>query len=78
MADTGNTLWEDRRPPRVSIPLMMLEGNLEALLENTIPVNGISLKRHGANGVVLVVQMSDEQKVEARALGFSTVPIPND
>jgi hypothetical protein len=58
---------------RVSIPLVMLDGNLDALLESVIPVEGISLKRHASGrGVVLVVNMTPDQKLAAKALGFKT------
>jgi hypothetical protein len=63
---------------RVSIPLQMLEGNLDVLLNNEIPVNFISLKRYEDAGVVLVVSMDAEQKEAARALGFRTTSVGAD
>jgi hypothetical protein len=55
---------------RVSVPLMMLRGNLECLLENTLPVNGISLKWYGPAGVILVVHGVDREVAEE--IGFQT------
>jgi hypothetical protein len=71
MTDNFKTkLGEDR----VSVPLLMLDGNLDALLENEIPVQSIALARHGGNGVILRIKQTEEQKEEAKKLGFRTVP----
>ena len=62
-------------PERVSIPLVMIEGNLEVLLEHDIPVTTISLRRIGPAGVVLTIHSTEEQKEVQRALGFQTAPV---
>jgi len=59
-------------PERISIPLVMLPGNLECLLENDINVESISLEHHENNGVILTVRMNPVQKAEAKRLGFRT------
>lgn len=57
---------------RVSIPLMMLDGNLDCLLNNHIEVETISIGRYGEAGVVLMVTMNEKQKEKAAAVGFKT------
>lgn len=57
---------------RVSIPLYMLRGNMETLLENEIEVQTIQLKWYGPKGVVLTVVTSDEQEERNQAKGFRT------
>jgi hypothetical protein len=66
------------RHQRETVPLEMLVDNLDALLSNTIECNSISLKRHGVAGVVLVIQMSPEQKKIALKKGFRTVKVSED
>lgn len=66
---------------RVSIPLVMLPGNMDALLgvgekETFIPCDGISLKWYGPQGVVLTVNMTQEQKENAlKQHGFRTIKL---
>lgn len=60
---------------RVSIPLVMLKGNMESLLEHSIPVQSISLKHYGNAGVVLLVSQTPEQKADSVRTGFKTVNI---
>lgn len=68
----------DEGDGRVSVPLMMIGGNLGVLLENTIAVDGVSLKRYGNAGVILVFHFGPGQKEEAFALGFETRPADDD
>jgi hypothetical protein len=63
---------------RITVPLVMLDGNIDVLLNNTLPVEGISLRRYGPAGVVLTVHMSPEQKEHAKELGFRTTTITAD
>jgi hypothetical protein len=65
-------------PERVSIPLEMIVGNLEVLLNNMLPVEEIGLSHHGVAGVVLTVRMNPEQKEIAKRLGFETRSIRED
>jgi hypothetical protein len=55
---------------RVTVPLVMLDGNMAILLENEIPCQSISLRwsEEHAHAVVLVVHGADKEK--AAELGF--------
>lgn len=64
-------ILEDGRPDRESVPLLMIVGNIQVLLENTLPCNGISLRRYD-RGVVLVISSDEEQKEIQKELGFRT------
>jgi hypothetical protein len=57
---------------RVEIPLVMLRGNMDCLLNNIVPVNGISLRwsKDHVNAVILVVHGIDHEV--AVKLGFKT------
>lgn len=57
---------------RVAVPLVMLEGNMDVLLNNKVPVEGISLKWSNdyPEAVILVVHGLDA--VAATELGFQT------
>jgi len=55
---------------RVSIPLGMIKGNMEILLNNRISVNQISLQWSGPEGVILVFHFGPGQKEEAIELGM--------
>jgi hypothetical protein len=59
---------------RAIVPLVMLPGNMEILLENRIAVQGISLKWSDdyPNAVILVIHGVDKEQSEA--LGFQTRP----
>jgi len=59
-------------PERIEIPLVMLPGNMKALLENVIPVTGISLKWSAEypNAVILVVHGVDREVADQ--VGFQT------
>lgn len=60
---------------RVEIPLRMLKGNLDVLLENRIEVGTISAawdEDSGAGVVLMIEWANDEQEEAARALGFRT------
>lgn len=69
---------DDSDDTRVNIPLMLLKGNMDALLENEIECNSITLKWYGGNAVVLTLNMSPEQKEAALKLGFRTKKITNE
>jgi hypothetical protein len=61
---------------RVSVPLHMLQGNMDVLVglyeqSEWLPVSGISLKQH-ERGVVLMLHGDVEQKEEWAKLGFRT------
>jgi hypothetical protein len=60
---------------RSRVPLVMLDGNIEALMKNTIPVESIQLREVGPGAFVLMIQWSPEQEKHANALGFRTSPI---
>jgi len=62
-----------KKPKRTSVPLVMIEGNLEILLHNRLPVQAISLTpdEDTENGVVLHLHGIDRE--EADRLGFQTV-----
>lgn len=67
--------WTEFPDGRVSIPLVMLEGNLDVLLNNTIPCTGISLVRHASGrGVVITINRTAEQREICEELGFRTGP----
>lgn len=57
---------------RVEIPLRMLAGNLEILLEHTLPCTGISLKYdpETLDGVLLMLHNVDQETADR--LGFRT------
>ena len=59
-------------PERIEIPLVMLRGNMEILLNNKLPVKAISLdwSEEYANAVILVVHGADQEV--AKELGFQT------
>ena len=59
-------------PERIEIPLVMLRGNMEILLNNKLPVKAISLERSEeyASAVILVVHGVDQEV--AKELGFQT------
>jgi hypothetical protein len=62
---------------RISIPLIMLDGNMETLLEKSIPVASISLRKvegvsHLPSVILMVSFVNEEQKEAARELGFRT------
>jgi hypothetical protein len=59
---------------RVIIPLRMIDGNLDALLKHEIECHSISLKRDplSANGVLLLIHQTEEQRKRNRKLGFQT------
>jgi len=71
MSDGITDLGNDR----VSIPLMMLRGNLECLLDNEIEVTSISLRRHDVDGVVLIINATPGQSIENEKKGFRTKKI---
>ena len=62
---------------RTEIPLRMLTGNLDVLLEGPLHVNTIQLNRDPASpfGVILAVTLSDAQREEANRRGFKTTNI---
>jgi hypothetical protein len=64
-------ILEDGRPDRESVPLLMIVGNIQVLLENMLPCNGISLRRYD-RGVVLVIHSDEDQKELHKELGFRT------
>ena len=57
---------------RVAVPLVMLEGNMDVLLHNTLPLTGISLRwsNEFPDAVILVVHGHDREAAEE--LGFKT------
>ena len=59
---------------RVEIPLRMLTGNLDALLEGPLEVTTIHLLRDPASpfGVILAIRMTEEQQAAAAERGFRT------
>jgi hypothetical protein len=64
---------------RVSVPLVMLPGNMDVLLNHMIPVKGISLRKYASDyfpdlAVVLVTHGTDKEIAEA--LGFKSTPAP--
>lgn len=60
-------------PKRVAVPLVMIEGNLDILLNNRMPCEAVSLHpaEDSENGVVLHFHGIDRE--EADRLGFKTV-----
>lgn len=62
---------EDDENIRVSVPLHMLQGNMDVLLAGELPVEGIQLKHHD-RGVILIVSGSPEQKEVWKQMGFRT------
>jgi hypothetical protein len=63
---------------RLSVPLHMLQGNMEVLVElgkkhEYLPCNGIYLIEQD-RGVVLVISSSPEQKKLWRKVGFRSKP----
>lgn len=63
---------------RVSIPLHMLQGNMQCLLEHTIPCHAISLAHYGDAGVVLTISQTVEEREAAKELGFRTRHLTED
>jgi hypothetical protein len=63
-------------PERVQIPLSMLPGNLEVLLDGPLYVQTIQLKRDPAtaNGVIMMIAFTDSQREAAADRGFKTTP----
>lgn len=61
-------------PERVEIPLSLLKGNMDILLQNKVPCNSIHLIRdpNTANGVLLMIGFASGQKEVAHELGFKT------
>ena len=59
-------------PERIEIPLVMLPGNMQVLLNNQLSVQAISLKwsEEYPNAVVLLVHGVDQE--QAAELGFQT------
>lgn len=57
---------------RVAVPLVMLDGNMDVLLHNEIPLKAISLKWSDEfpEAVVLIVHGIDQEV--AASLGFKT------
>ena len=57
---------------REQIPLRMFKGNIHALLNGTLHLNGISFERDPEvkNGVILIVHGVDEES--AKEIGFTT------
>jgi len=60
------------RTERHTVPLVMLAGNMQVLLNNTLPVQGISLKwsEEFPEAVVLLVHGVDREAADE--LGFQT------
>lgn len=68
-------------PDRTEIPLRMLPGNIDVLLEQMLYVNAIGFRRDpdSAEGILLIVSMDDDQKKTAAEIGFKTAkPLPQD
>lgn len=63
---------EDAGDDRVSIPLCMLRGNMELLLEKTVPCEGVSLSWYEEAGVVLQFHGSPEHHAAWAEMGFRT------
>jgi len=63
---------EPDEPERVTVPLVMLPGNMQVLLNNQLHVAAISLKwsEEFPNAVVLLVHGVDRE--QAAELGFQT------
>jgi hypothetical protein len=60
-------------PDRITVPLVMLPGNMDILLEHPIPCTAVSLVRYSqddmiSEGVVLVLHNADKER--AAELGF--------
>lgn len=64
---------------RVRVPLAMLKGNMELLLEETVPVNGISLRWANEGDpdqeIILVLHFGPGERENAHAMGFKTKPL---
>lgn len=62
--------FQDEGDGRVSVPLVMLDGNMQVLLDNVVPCAGISLKwsPDHVNAVILVIHGPDYEA--AGELGF--------
>lgn len=61
---------------RVEVPLRMLAGNMEILLEQQVPCQSVSLKWDVTvpNAVILMFQFSAEDRIAIETLGFQTRP----
>lgn len=59
---------------RNSVPLFMLPGNMNLLLDGEIECQGVSMKRDpgSGEGVVLMFNFTAEQREAAHAKGFKT------
>jgi hypothetical protein len=68
--------YSDESPDgRVSVPLRMLKGNIEVLLENRILCQAVSFMRdpEHRNAVILVFHGTDKE--HAAQVGFKTMPM---
>lgn len=66
-------LVENVGQDRVSVPLVMLEGNFECLLENQVPCTSIQLRYHEKmRGVILMVGGQEAFREEWDKVGFRT------
>lgn len=75
MPERPEWILEDGKPDRESVPLMMIVGNIDVLLENTVPCSAISLRRFD-RGVVLVIHNGDHEVMDA--IGFKVAPLVKD
>jgi hypothetical protein len=65
---------------RVAIPLVMIEGNMDILLENTIPCAGVSLSWYpaevpGFSGQGVVLHVHNVDHTVAGQLGFQMTSV---
>ncbi len=59
-------------PERITIPLVMLPGNMEILLNNVVPCKGISLVRSEEYVEAVVLTITGLDPVACEELGFKT------
>jgi len=72
-----------KEPDRVAVPLVMLPGNMEVLLNNRIDVSGVSLVPHdgtvvSGEAVVLMFHFRDEERELAIQAGMKFGKVGED
>lgn len=71
---TSDIKIEDLGDGRISIPLMMISGNMDILLDNKVECEAVSLTRYGQGGVVLQFHFGPGQRQVAIEKGMKFAP----
>jgi len=73
--EDGLEFSDEASDGRVNVPLRMFRGNIEILLENRIPCQGVSFMRDPEyrNAIILVFHGTDKEVADS--VGFKTAPL---